>query len=243
MENLQDQLIETPHCNYNGKADRSTYPEYLLPYYDAVALHGNDFDSLLFFGQDAQRRRFEVFGATVPLAGRVVADMGCGHADFLAWMKENKIAYGAYIGVEALEVFIPNCTDTVAETDCKNAWILHDDFVANPKCFSQLVSLHRIDTILLSGSLNTMTKPVAMSVLNNAWKAIDSKPGAVLAFNFLPQIENHAPAPSFLPTPRLGALGMMQWALDQTPLVTYCQYYLGGHDATIVMIVPPKGGR
>lgn len=215
-------------------------PDYLLPSRRAIDRHGAEaFESLLFFDPAAQERRFEVFASTVGLAGRRIADVGCGRADLLAWMRRRDIAYADYVGCDAMPEFVDIGRRRAAESQVPGARFLQADFVADPGVFGRLVEEERADTLLFSGSLNTLDDAAAKAALGQAWDAVGRAPGGVLAFNFLSQIEGqHNPVPTDLT--RFGVLGMLGWALARTPLVLFCQYYLGGHDATVVMVAPAR---
>ena len=237
--------MSTPAIDTDSRGDsrqvasgRDTTPTYLAPYRDAVVAHGPGFESLLWFNRDVQQRRFEVFGSVAALADRTVADLGCGHADFVLWMHEHGIEYDEYVGVEAIAELADYSRKQIDNNAVPRALCLRADFVADADFFANLVADYGVDTLVMSGSLNTLTEDRAKAVLDRAWQAISRQAGGQLVFNFLCQIEGQPARDTFLPVPRFGAKSMFAWALERTPLVVYCQYYLGGHDATIAMMAP-----
>jgi SAM-dependent methyltransferase len=223
-----------------SEASAPTVPDYLLPSRQAIDQHGPEaFDALLFFDQTAQERRFEVFASTVGLAGRSIADVGCGRADLLAWMRRQGIACADYVGCDAMPEFVSYCQRReAAALKASSARFFLADFVADRTIFERLVDEEKVNTLLFSGSLNTLDEATAKTVLERAWQSLGRQSGGILAFNFLSQIENQPK--NAIPTnlDRFGALGLVAWALERTPLVLFCQYYLGGHDATIIMVKP-----
>lgn len=223
----------------SSKPSDGPVPDYLLPSRRAIDRHGAEaFESLLFFDQTAQQRRFEVFASTVGLAGRRIADVGCGRADLLAWMRDKGITYADYVGCDAMPEFVDYCRRRAATELKTAARFFLADFAADPTVFQRLVDEEKANTLLFSGSLNTLDEAAVKTVLGRAWQALGSQPGGMLAFNFLSQIEGQPK--NAIPTDlsRFGALGLVGWALERTPLVLFCQYYLGGHDASIIMVQP-----
>ena len=117
-----------------------------------------------------------------------------------------------------------------------SASFLLADFVRDTELFQRLVGEHQLDVLLFSGSLNTLAEDDALAVLERAWAALADHPGAVLGFNFLSGGDDWPRPKTGLP--RRDTRRWFAWACDRTPLVIFCQHYLGAHDATIVMIRP-----
>lgn len=232
--------MSTREIEIDDRADdeQSSIHPYLSPYRQAVAAQGPGFESLLFFSREAQQRRFEVIGSVANLANRNVGDLGCGHADLVVWMSERGIPYTGYVGVEAVEELVGYSRRQLDKQDRTRARCIEADFVADERLFARLVEDYEIDTLIFSGSLNTLPEGQAKSTLDRAWQSIKFRPNGQLVFNFLSQIEGQPDRDTFLPVPRFGAVSMFRWALERTPLVVYCQYYLGGHDGTIAMMTP-----
>ena len=79
--------------------------DYLRPYEEAVESGGTGFESLLWRNKEFQLKRFQVLcevaaaGLAKPdipaslgkLAGRVIADMGCGRADLCQWLGDHGV--------------------------------------------------------------------------------------------------------------------------------------------------------
>jgi SAM-dependent methyltransferase len=207
--------------------------DYLDPYLRAVASHGPGFSSLLFSSRELQQRRFAVLTSAISFGGRRVADLGSGHGDLLAWLDEQKIRCTTYVGVEAVAAF--HSVALRRGVGRERVSFLRGDFVAELDLFEQLVRKHAIDTMLFCGSLNTLDEARALAVLERAWAAL-SRPGAVLAFNFLAGGGDWERPPTNLP--RRDSARWVAWALERTPQVLFCQHYLGAHDATLILHRP-----
>lgn len=231
-------------ADHNSEAPRGSVPDYLEPSRQALDRHGAAaFESLLWFNAACQTRRFEVFAQTIGLAGRRIADLGCGRADLLLWMQDQGIAHADYIGCDAMPEFMVFCQARAEARQAAPARFFETDFVAEEAVFRWLVEEEGADTLLFSGSLNTLDEATARTVLDRAWQALGRCPGGVLAFNFLSQIEGQPKNPVPTDLSRFGAQGLVGWALERTPLILFCQYYLGGHDATLVMVQPPTSAE
>jgi SAM-dependent methyltransferase len=207
---------------------------YLEPYREAVEASGASFESLLWHSRDYQEKRFETIVAMADPTGRVIADLGCGRADLLAWMHAHKVAYARYVGVEAIPEMIRFCRARAADEKLPGAEFIEDDFATDPDAFKTLVNDHAVEQLVFSGSLNTFEEAQAMVVLERAWQAVASARGT-LVFNFLST--HHPPGANPRPTParRFDPSAMLNWALQRTRLVRLRHDYLDGHDATIAM--------
>ncbi|KIG18405.1 hypothetical protein DB30_00690 [Enhygromyxa salina] len=210
--------------------------DYLGPYQRAVISHGPGFPALLFGSREHQQRRFAVLGGAISLAGRRIADLGCGHGDLLTWLDERDIEYADYLGLEAVPEFAEIARKRMTERAQPRATFVLADFVAAPDRVDALVRDHNANTIVLSGSLNTLDEAAALAVLERAWAALDAQPGGVLGFNFLSGGGDWERPSTRLP--RRDTQGWIAWALARTARVIFCQHYLGAHDATIVMYRP-----
>jgi hypothetical protein len=210
-------------------------PNYLEPYAAAIREHGGEFPSLLFRDRESQLLRFSVLALVAPMAERRIADLGSGRGDLLAWLYTNDVPYGHYLGVEAMPEFDEAARTRMAAERMPDADFLLADFVADEGLFERIVAEHDLDTLVFSGSLNTLGEAQALAVLERAWLALAGRPGATLAFNFL--VTGTWPQP-FTDLTRRDPAVWLAWAIARTPLVAYCQYYLGGHDGTLVMVRP-----
>ncbi|PRP97899.1 Methyltransferase domain protein [Enhygromyxa salina] len=208
-------------------------PDYLGPYLRAVASHGPGFPALLYGSRDMQQRRFAVFTGSIALAGRRIADLGSGHGDLLAWLDEQGLDYGSYVGVEAVAEFDTIARERAAARELPRATFMRGDFVRETALFDALVRERSIDTIVLNGSLNTLDEARALAVLERAWTALASRPAGVLGFNFLSGGDDWERPPTRLP--RRDTKRWLAWALERTPQVIFYQHYLGAHDATLIM--------
>lgn len=209
-------------------------PEYLTPYTRAVAVYGTGFGALLISDRQWQEVRFSVFARAIGLDGRAIADLGSGRADLLDWLARERVTCRRYVGIEAVPELHRHASTRHGDDD--GATFLFTDFVRDTDLFERLVGEHGIDVLLFSGSLNTLAEADALAVLERAWAALAERPGAALAFNFLAGGDAWSRPPTGLP--RRDTRRWFAWACDRTPLVIFCQHYLGAHDATIVMIRP-----
>ena len=197
---------------------------YLQPYRDAQAAHGTGFDVTLWARPATQRRRFRVFTQMLELRGKRLLDAGCSRGDLAGYLLEHDIAYGHYVGVDGLDSVIEHAR----QRDLPHSRFEAGDFVLQP----QLMNLDDPDVVAISGSLNTMDLPTALTVLQGAWEGC----GEALVFNFLSDRAGPQAPPQEYPAHRLPTMKLLDWALDQTPAVQLRQDYLPhGHDATILM--------
>ncbi|HLT38401.1 MAG TPA: class I SAM-dependent methyltransferase [Enhygromyxa sp.] len=211
-------------------------PEYLAPYTRAVAAYGTGFGSLLICDRKWQEARFAALAGAIGLRGRAVADLGSGRADLLSWLAQQGVACRRYVAVEAVPEL--HRFASARGPDDESTVFVQADFVRDTELLSKLVAKHDLDVLLFSGSLNTLTEADALAVLERAWCSLADRPGAALGFNFLAGGDDW-PRPSTR-LPRRDSKRWFAWACERTPLVIYCQHYLGAHDATIVMIRPDR---
>lgn len=213
-------------------------PEYLRPYRDAVDTLGVGFDALLWKSPEAQRKRFDVARRMVRLRGRVVADLGCGRGDFLVHLREADHTPSLYVGVEGIAELADDARTRLGDgTD-----IIEADFVADAHLPARLVTNHGVSVFALSGSLNTLEQAHACAVLERCFRALAGVPGGAVVFNFLSSHNLAGRTTAEPPARRFDTPAMVAWALGVTPLVRFRNDYLGGHDATVVMRVPPASG-
>jgi len=148
---------------------------YLIPYLRAAAVHGAGFKSLLWASPATQAARFDAFARTWRFAGQSVLDVGCGRADFLAFLLDQAMPPADYIGIEAVAELADAAEQRFA-AGAVTATILRNDFVREPARL-----FVGADVIVFSGSLNTLADVQFYEVLGLAWDATASG----LVFNFL----------------------------------------------------------
>ena len=207
---------------------------YRTLYRKAIRENGPTFGSLLYSSAAAQEVRFTTLQAMAPFAGRYVADMGCGLGDLLPWLEARQAAPDRYVGVEMMPELLDECRLRLSRCARSPFETVRADFVTDPSLCQKLVRELGVNSFVFCGSLNTLRPAQALAALECAWQAI-REPGATLGFNFLargPRVTAGTPAGLF----RLDSAEMMRWALARTPLVSYCQYYWRGDDATMVML-------
>ena len=213
---------------------------YLEPYREAVRQVGPRFEALLWNSVQTQEARFAALIDAIEPVGRTIADLGCGRADLAAWMTRQGVAPARYVGVDGLGEMIEFARDRAKDGSLGLTRFIHCDFVADGALFNRLVRRHHVDTLVFSGSLNTLEQGTARAVLDQAWRATSRRPGAILAFNFLSDRSGRSDDTG--PARRFDTIKMLQWAMERTPLVRFRQDYLAGNDAMIVMR-RPEGDR
>jgi hypothetical protein len=212
----------------------TSVPDYLAPYTRAVAVFGTGFEALLICDRSWQEARFAAFAGAIGLGDRAIGDLGSGRADLLAWLLREGVECRRYVAVEA----VPELHRFAVARSLEHpaAAFVEADFVRDTGLLDDLVREHELDVLLFCGSLNTLEDADALAVLDRAWSALADRPGAVLGFNFLAGGDDWSRPATRLP--RRDTRRWFSWACDRTPQVIFCQYYLGAHDATIVMIRP-----
>ena len=199
--------------------------EYLKPYRKAAEQCGSDFGVTLWANEKTQRLRFKVFTEMCYMAGKRILDAGCSRGDLADYLLERELRYEHYTGVDGL----PEVIEFAERRGLPNTTFAAGDFVADGS------QLQRNDpqVITISGTLNTMSDKQVMRVLDAAWQASSQ----TLIFNFLSdRVSKNAPKQGW-PARRLPTMKLLDWALKQTPLVSYRQdYFPNGHDATIMMV-------
>ena len=85
---------------------------------------------------------------------------------------------------------------------------------------------------IFSGTLNAMPQSDAMKLIQNSFQS--STLG--VAFNFLSdQCWRNSASEDLSPASRFNTLEFLRFAFSLTPLVSFNQAYLQGHDATIII--------
>jgi hypothetical protein len=213
-----------------------TEPDYLSPYIDAAHEVGARFEALLWKNPAAQQARFDALIDMTSPTGRTVADLGCGLADLHTRMTDRNAGHTRYIGVEAVGPLAGAAKDRLSKFGSRRAEIVEADFAADESLFDRLVTTERSDLVIFSGSLNTFPLASALPILDRAWTAVARRRGAMLAFNFLSdRCEPGRRAEATAPAHRFDTLAVLDWAMQRTPIVSFRQDYLLGHDATVVM--------
>lgn len=222
------------------------HPAYLKPYCDAVRALGPCFGALLWHSKAYQQVRFGVLTESIraalaaghvvrrcPLDSLVYVDLGCGCADYALHLRDERVAYGRYIGVEGVPALAAASRD--ATSALPDATIIEADFVADPVIVERLAASGG-EAFILSGSLNTMDEAIAMDVLERTWRAVARVRRGVLAFNFLSNRFDQAGPEDTGPARRFHTQQVLAWALSRCPRLIFRHDYLGGRDATIVMV-------
>jgi SAM-dependent methyltransferase len=218
------------------KPKKADSPTYLRPYADAARAHGTGFGTMLWRSPDGQKKRFEVIAQMIDQDRCICADLGCGRADLLTYLADTSRVPDGYFGVDGIPDMFDAGQTVIRDLAIKNACCILADFVADSTLFQTLAADHRVNTFIFSGSLNTLEEPQAKALLDRAYHALPST--GLLIFNFLSDRVPGGDTGETGPAHRFDTLGMLDWAMERTPLVRFRHDYLGGHDATIGMQKP-----
>ncbi|MBC8202713.1 MAG: class I SAM-dependent methyltransferase [Planctomycetes bacterium] len=200
----------------------SETPHYLQPYQEAVNNYGGTFDATLWHSKEGQIKRFDVFSSFVNFENCSILDVGCGIGDFAQYLVEKQINFSSFHGIDAMQEMIGTAIDRSIE----NATFSVVDVVKT------LDDLPTTDWITCSGTLNAMNEPLALKLID----ALFDHCTLGIAFNFLSNQSGRDPKTESLePASRFDTIAFLRYAMGKTPLVSFSQTYLGGHDATIVM--------
>jgi|TARA_B110000196_G_scaffold314579_1_gene322942 SAM-dependent methyltransferase len=197
-------------------------PHYLQPYQDAVKTFGGTFDATLWQSKEGQLIRFEVFRAFVDFTNCSILDVGCGIGDFAQFLVDNKVAFDSFYGIDAMEEMIVTATNRSIE--CSN--------FSTVDIVTSLEEIPKAEWITCSGTLNAMGEELAIRTID----ALFEQCNVGLAFNFLSDQSGRDPeSESLEPATRFNTVGILKHVFTKTPLISFTQTYLNGHDATIVM--------
>jgi SAM-dependent methyltransferase len=197
-------------------------PKYLKPYENAVETHGGSFEATLWCSKDGQIVRFKTFTDDIDFTGKSIVDVGCGIGDFASFLLESKIKFSTLIGIDAMESMIQSAT----EREVPNCSFRVGDVVVD----EQLII--PADWLVFSGTLNAMTQEEALTLIQRAFNLCT----VGVAFNFLSNQSWRDPTSEDLsPASRFDTLEVLGFAFTLTPLVSFTQSYLEGHDATIIL--------
>lgn len=198
--------------------------DYLAPYRAAAERHGGGFEATMWKSRDAQILRFDIMADMACFDGATLLDAGCGAGDFAARLLERNVPFVHYCGVDAVEAQV-----TLARERRLPRCEFHvGDFIRDARA----LRLVEADWICFSGSLNTLSESAARRAVHDALAA--ARRGVV--FNFLSDRHHPSVNPHVLrPARRFDTVAMLEWSLDQSPLVRFRQDYLNGHDATIII--------
>lgn len=188
--------------------------------------------------REAQQLRFEAMIAMIgmeELQNAVILDAGCGTGDLAARLLERRVEFRRYIGIDAMaelvqaarERTLERCEFHVADLLRDRTPLLELPIIGSPYDLDRAA-----DYIFISGTLNTMNEDLARDLVGAAFDA--ARRGVV--FNFLSdRAGSEWVARDIGPSQRFATVGWLDWALRRTPLVSFSQEYLQGHDATILM--------
>ena len=197
-------------------------PSYLKPYQDAVDTHGGTFEATLWCSKLGQNLRFNCFTDAIDFTGTSVLDVGCGIGDFATFLIDSTIAFRSYKGIDAMEAMV----DSAKKKQLKHCEFIVGDVLANESL------LQDTDWSIFSGTLNAMTQENAMELIKKSFHS--SAIG--VAFNFLSnQCWRELESEDLSPASRFNTLDFLHFAFSLTPLVSFTQMYLRGHDATIIL--------
>jgi|TARA_B100000959_G_scaffold286175_1_gene363682 SAM-dependent methyltransferase len=197
-------------------------PRYLKPYQEAVDVFGGTFEATLWRSKQGQSLRFNEFTNEIDFSGTSILDVGCGIGDFASFLHECSIEFNSFRGIDAMDAMIQTAQDRQLQRCTFEVSDVLDD----------LDSLQHEDWIVFSGTLNTMTQERAMELILRAFDTCTLG----VAFNFLSNQSWRNPKNEDLtPASRFDTLEFLRFAFSLTPLVSFNQMYLQGHDATIIL--------
>ena len=113
-------------------------------YSDVVTRHGDSAQGVHWNSQATQYKRFEVLLKMIPLSSddRLV-DAGCGFGALSDYLKEKKIGFGAYRGLEVMETM-------VAAAQSRGLDVVQCDLLVDP--------LEVADYYICSGAMNILSR-------------------------------------------------------------------------------------
>ncbi len=197
-------------------------PRYLKPYQEAVDAMGGTFEATLWQSKRGQVIRFRTFSDEIDFTETSILDVGCGIGDFAEFLLETSIAYKSFRGIDAMEAMIK----TAEQRNLDRCTFEVADVIAE----SDL--MHNEDWITFSGTLNTLTQESALALIEKAYEACTIG----VAFNFLSNQSWRDPNTEDLyPASRFDTIEVLRFACSLTPLVSFTQMYLLGHDATVIL--------
>ena len=197
-------------------------PSYLKPYEDAIEEHGGTFEATLWRSREGQSLRFTAFTNKIDFTGTIIIDVGCGVGDFATFLSDTNIQYDSFHGIDAMETMI----ETANQRQLQRCTFETADIMTKPEL------MQGADWCVFSGTLNAMSQQDAMAIIEQAFKACSIG----VAFNFLSNQSWRDPSSENLkPASRFDTLEFLKFAFMLTPLVSFTQMYLQGHDATIII--------
>jgi len=114
-------------------------------YNEVVQRHGVSAQGVHWNSKMTQYKRFEVLLSMLDMSDeRSVVDVGCGFADLYIYLRENKIAFGSYMGLEVMESMVLEASKRVA-CEIQLCDVLHDP-------------LPKADYYICSGAMNILTR-------------------------------------------------------------------------------------
>jgi SAM-dependent methyltransferase len=111
-----------------GEAERwAATRERIGAFFDAgVGRFGHDLRAMDYGRRESQLARFDVLAEAIPLAGKRVLDVGCGFADFSAYLAE-RAPDASYVGLDISRAMIAEARRLRPAADLRHADILTED--------------------------------------------------------------------------------------------------------------------
>ena len=197
-------------------------PPYLQPYQEAVDEYGGVFEATLWRSKEGQALRFDAFTREIDFSNTTILDVGCGIGDFAAYLLEQNISFKSFVGIDAMQEMIT----TAKARNLTNSTFEVADVLKDQR------SISGFDWAVFSGTLNAMKQSDALNLVSHTFNTCNMG----VAFNFLSnQSWRDSANDDLRPASRFDTLEILKTSFSLTPLVTFTQTYLDGHDGTIVL--------
>ena len=202
----------------------------LAAYQAAVRTVGSGFPATLWASPATQILRFDVLIDMLGperLRDRVVMDLGCGDGALGHRLVERGIRVARYVGIDG----VLEQVQAAQRRGFEQSVLVCEDLLASGSSLGRFGA----GVAMISGTLNTMTQDQAQTLVRAAFEAVS----VGVCFNFLSnRPASHRLQADLGPAVRHDVLGWLDFSLSLSPLVSFRQDHLEGHDGTILITHP-----
>ncbi|MAJ46027.1 MAG: hypothetical protein CBC35_01855 [Planctomycetes bacterium TMED75] len=199
----------------------------LTPYREASRRLGAGFSATLWASPRTQALRFDVLIDLIGvdrIEGRTLLDLGCGDGALAARLQQRSVQLSRYIGIDGIFAQV----EAAQRRGLERASFVCEDLQETAGGLGRFGA----ELAVISGTLNTMAQSEAQALVQQTFEAVS---GAI-CFNFL----SDRAVPERLeadlgPAIRHDVVGWLDFALALSPLVSFRQDHLEGHDAAILI--------